>query len=1789
MEQIEIIKRDGTVIKCFCPEPFCTPTQAVQEKSLMSNDTVKITLRTTQPYLFGKGDRVVINGETYKVRTTQERQLQTEDDYIHTLTFYGVMYDLMKCQYRNCDANGNSTKAIFDLTYSIKDFVKVAIYNLNRDNPGEWAFDEQNCPDTEPITVSFSKSNVLQVIQDLCSKDKFNLEFRITTTNGVNTIHIGQFGEVVTPPSGADYFEYGKGNGLWQLKERKVDDKAIITRLWAEGGSQNIKSGYRDYSDRIQFPYPQRVNARQHKLKDGTVIPAGSQTIGITDDAKRYMEDVAMSQAMGVEEDTQTFDDIYPKRTGEVTALGGSVLEFVDNTMDFDLNEKDSEGNTKYLIDGTSAKLTFITGKLAGQEFELSKYTHGTKTFKLIAYTDERGLKIPTEDTDAFRFVVGDKYKLTDINMPDSYVQAAEEDLWYAALDYFNEAKQARCQYELTFDRSYFLENMPEDSDTCLFKVGDYVPVKDTRFGIQKNIRIQKVSRNLLLEHDYTLTLSDTTAISVVAQSVLDVIEHEKIIQINDLRNLTKAKRGWRTTEELRNMVYDTDGYFDNENIRPNSIDTNMLTVGSKSQQFVLTGVILAANVGGQANQFTASSGVLSHLTIQEDGVRTWNMAAQDVILSQPGGYYVFAKCSKSGSNGVWYVTQEQLKVEPASDPNNYYFQVGIIGSLAEGGTFRDFTTTYGFTRINGNTITTGRIVTADGGSYLDLDGNLFRIGDSYSSVTLSNSGNRKKITLKNVDVDSGSGDPVALGVPRGAYNNNYTYYPNDTVQYTVGTSTATYRYINANPSSGHLPTNSTYWAIEAKGADGGQGASAYFHIKYAPVANPTDAQMTDVPDKYIGTCTDTNPMAPTTARSYTWAQFRGQDGTSITISSLEIKYVRRADGVNAPGSAAAWQTSIPAEDASKPYLWTRTIVTYSDHQSTTSYSVSRVGKDGTSITISSREIKYAKGSDGSTIPTTWKNWGEITFQPGDFMWTRTTVTYSDGQSTVAYSVSRIGADGERGYPGAPGEDGRTTYLHLKYSNDGGLTFTDNNGETSGSYMGQYTDFEEWDSSNPVDYTWALIEGASGVGGADGEVEAYYEFRFAKNGSRLSPPTLGHTNPNPPGWSTVQPSIAALEYLWQTVAQKSALGQKVLFHIPVNSGESGTLADASGHGKTITLGTGSEVASVGGRTALYMPGNALATMVDLLPFGENFTLCFWVRTDQSYIGWCLNGKWGVSSVEKRLAMGQNVWTHVALRFTEKSLTVFKDGALVDTASLSERVVGFSMYDDNMFGSAIYLDDIWCLSGALADADIVKVKDGNTDALVTAWSTPVRVTPYDGKDGANGKSPAAIYRGVWSAGKYYYGTDVRVDVVKYNGSYWVAAIDAGTFIAETPSSSSTKWNSFGAEFESVATALLFAQLAYVDNLGVRNLRTIETNSKRVEITSADNAVKVINSSEKTLIKLDGEDSSLKTYDTDGTVRLKMDGNNQRLSAFDSSGNEVLQVCGTNIDGQPGDLGNQSTIQFGNWIHEYYGDYDVDEDVSQNANMPEDPIFGEGMLQLYQYKNPQYTYGQKGHRYSSAMCSCQIPDGGRIQLSFSFGSVNGHPSPEHSGPGSWNDSMLFHKRLRCTLKLNGTTIAYSQKDSFRRTPDINWPVYDYNINDGLTVSIDQQVSQGGLLELYITCEYNTAYSFYYRYNGGVMPTGAQIDNGWDENYVDFGSSRVSLTHTASIAITKIGTNGLYSAWSAVKYLFYNQNFGLEARADGYGIRVTTSGVWIRLGGTWYSCSRNSDGTLKLTASS
>ena len=118
------------------------------------------------------------------------------------------------------------------------------------------------------------------------------------------------------------------------------------------------------------------------------------------------------------------------------------------------------------------------------------------------------------------------------------------------------------------------------------------------------------------------------------------------------------------------------------------------------------------------------------------------------------------------------------------------------------------------------------------------------------------------------------------------------------------------------------------------------------------------------------------------------------------------------------------------------------------------------------------------------------------------------TVTKENGVVTIvtkdkSHTYTQKVLDGTNGTPGANGTNGQTTYFHLKYSNDGGKTFTSSNGEDVGSYIGTYTDFVKEDSDTPSDYTWVKIKGENGKDGKDGingtngkgisEIHTYYQ------------------------------------------------------------------------------------------------------------------------------------------------------------------------------------------------------------------------------------------------------------------------------------------------------------------------------------------------------------------------------------------------------------------------------------------------------------------------------------------------------------------------------------------------------------------------------------------------------------------------------------------------------------------------------------------------------------------------
>lgn len=1536
----QIIKRNGETIQLNTNEPFCFVKEATLTSSLMGDDYISLKIVSSEWLSFAKGDKIVVGGNEYSIRATTTREIVSEGYYNYEPVFYGVMYDLMKTIYRNCDKYGKSDKSTFDLTYTIKEFVQVLIYNLERDYPGVWKFDEDNCPETEAKTIQFSGVNCLQALQTLCNKEQFNLEFQITQDNGIRTIHIGKFGKRINPPSGADFFEWGKGNGLYNLKEQKIDDKAIITRLWVEGGTTNIRSDYRGYAERLQLPM-QRMNQYDHTLADGTVVKANTEMIGISDESKRYIENAELRDKIGSEEDVKTYDNIYPKRTGKVTAIvADDICAFIDDTMDFDLNKKDDKG-TMYLVDGVSAKITFTSGRLAGQQFELNAkggYDDKTKKFKIIPFTDSRGLTIPsTETQDAYKIEVGNTYKITDIYLPEQYEKRAEEDLWYAGSDDFKDASQVKAQYALTFDRLYFLQSLSRDTETSVFAVGDYVPVKDTRFGIEKTMRIQKITRNLLLEHDYQITLADSTAISIQTQTVLTVIDHENVINNNRLRDLNKARRGWRTTEDLRNMVYDTDGYFDTENIKPNSIDTNMLTVGAKSQQFVLSGCVLKANFGGNPNMFVATAGILSHLTIDNDKIRSWQMNEASFELQSTGGYYLFAKCSKSGENGVWYLTQEQLKFEHTNDPNNYYFQVGIISSLYSDDNFRDFQTTYGFTRINGNTITTGRIITSDGECYLDLDGNKFRIGDSASSIDWNVSA-KSRLTLKNVSVASGSGDVVPLGVYRGVWNKDYIYYYGDEVSYTDNSgATCTYRYNHATPSKDIVPTNTVYWGVVAQGANGKNGVngSTFYFIYTAASSTPSTPTFTD-PTSLIGqNVWSLNPPAPTSgkfvymsqamlnARTNTFGKWstpiritglngeNGADGTDI-----EFIYLRNTgDTPSKPASEnkddyvpSGWTDSPSGITATYQYEW---------------------------VCVRTKPSGSGTWSAYST-PVIWAKWGDKgTDGDGmEYIFQRTEVETAPCTPLIFSPNAGFVPSGWTDEPSGVSADYPFEWVSMRKKTNGvwgGFSEPTlwNNYVVWNPNLLEQTEFESMDRLDRWDVV-SRYNGGSGIdtsiahintSGVDGH-NCFYDRNDKRYSESVYKEVLQQTLQSstvkklqPSTWytlsfwakcgtntMTINETSSAYGFAMRTLYLKKGSKYRLTFSGRID-------AQAKSDGKELrvfvwqtgwawsrSVAVSNTYDSVGILDFDDVPSDGeyqlTAYMYDSTDPRTGTVTLNWVRLlevdgaiFQTYIfpSAIDTTKVFVDGVQKNNVIGADCavgykasasWVKHTVTFKTKSsfadtecvlfrlLPIIIEGnsqylyICMPKLELGKVVTAYDANSDDMrpdyqeyrfakngsrnSAPALVKTDAepsgWTTTqptvGTLEYLWMVVAKKSATGALLTNWSDPVRITPYDGKDGENGKSPALVYRGVYDSSKTYYGNQYRVDAVKHNGIYYVARIDAGSFSNVLPTSTS-KWNPFGAQFESIATNLLLAEGANIGDWFISQgkiVSTLETGNK-----------------------------------------------------------------------------------------------------------------------------------------------------------------------------------------------------------------------------------------------------------------------------------------------------------------------------------------------------------------------
>lgn len=342
----------------------------------------------------------------------------------------------------------------------------------------------------------------------------------------------------------------------------------------------------------------------------------------------------------------------------------------------------------------------------------------------------------------------------------------------------------------------------------------------------------------------------------------------------------------------------------------------------------------------------------------------------------------------------------------------------------------------------------------------------------------------------------------------------------------------------------------------------GASGTSSYTWIRYS--SNEDGSNMTTTTNeetKYIGVAITSENSAPTDHTKYSWALFKGEDGRGV--KKTEVSYQKSTSGTVIP--TGSWSASIPSVSDGE-YLWTRTLFTYTDGTTTSTYNVSRNGTSG--LGIARADVHYQKSTSGTTVPLGTWTVTIPTVEANEYLWTRTTITYTNYLTSVSYSVGKMGADGKDAqllYLTATSEilafdsddkpkttqpitisaklqnaSGTATFVAIPYIGNTAQTpiILGGMGNDRTLLPSQWTD-PEWtivaitatlESLTDTVSIHKLKDGQNGVDGADG-VDGSPGVGVESATITYAASTSGTVHPTG-GWSETIPSVPSGQYLW---------------------------------------------------------------------------------------------------------------------------------------------------------------------------------------------------------------------------------------------------------------------------------------------------------------------------------------------------------------------------------------------------------------------------------------------------------------------------------------------------------------------------------------------------------------------------------------------------------------------------------------------------------------------------------
>lgn len=384
----------------------------------------------------------------------------------------------------------------------------------------------------------------------------------------------------------------------------------------------------------------------------------------------------------------------------------------------------------------------------------------------------------------------------------------------------------------------------------------------------------------------------------------------------------------------------------------------------------------------------------------------------------------------------------------------------------------------------------------------------------------------------------SGTTTPSSWSSTRPSPEKGQYLWTKTTISYSDSTNSVAYS-ISYSATDGQKGDKGDKGDPGIPGNPGADGQSQWTHLRYSVASNGNP--MTPDPTaatKYIGIAVTNSGTAPTGYSSYTWQKFVGEDGDDGKgISSTVITYANHTNGTTAPTSG--WQET-PAPVKGR-YLWTRTVTTYTDGSTIPTYSVAYQATDGQAGKgISSTVVEYAQTTSGTTTPTAWSGTRPAPVK-GQYLWSKTTITYTDTTTSVSYSTSYSATDGQKGdqgdqgVPGTPGKDGQQYWTWIKYADS--PTTGMNDLPAGKDYIGiAHNQTSPTESTDYADYTWSLIKGDKGERGATGERGPRGEDGTSVTGvveHYLATPLATGVTKATSGWkTTMQPLTSTNRYLW---------------------------------------------------------------------------------------------------------------------------------------------------------------------------------------------------------------------------------------------------------------------------------------------------------------------------------------------------------------------------------------------------------------------------------------------------------------------------------------------------------------------------------------------------------------------------------------------------------------------------------------------------------------------------------